>query len=205
MVDGGSDSALSQQIRWSRHVAVYDDGERSGQTHQVLGTALLTTLHLISQAGELKQDSKYCDLGLVMALWLKLSFQPADIPMEDEDLYWRPCVVAYAKKASIDLLKQQIAGIEESVEALKDAAAEAELDGNGDVWKWNKRVCRSCGLEHVSRLTVPQFKDLNPRGGNSHNIMMWIRQQRASAAFDGKDPLKDFSAKDLKEGNIMVA
>jgi hypothetical protein len=29
------------------------------------------------------------------------------------------------------------------------------------------------------------------------------RKERAKAAFDGKDPLADVSAKDLREGNLM--
>ena len=39
-------------------------------------------------------------------------------------------------------------------------------------------------------------------GGENYNTSKMTRQERASCAFDKKDPLADVSAKDLKEGNI---
>lgn len=59
-------------------------------------------------------------------------------------------------------------------------------------------------------LTVLQYKSYierhrgEPKGKFTHNILTMSRDQRANYAFDKKDPLAQFSAKDLKEGNIML-
>lgn len=55
------------------------------------------------------------------------------------------------------------------------------------------------------KLTTSQFKALEPVGGDEFNILRMPRMERAKLAFDKKDPLKDFSDKDLREGNLMVS
>lgn len=41
-------------------------------------------------------------------------------------------------------------------------------------------------------------------GGSNYDILKMSRSERARYAFDKKDPLKAVSAKDLREGNIMI-
>lgn len=55
------------------------------------------------------------------------------------------------------------------------------------------------------KLTASQFKALEPQGGDEYNILRMPRMERAKLAFDKKDPLKDFSDKDLREGNLMIS
>lgn len=50
-----------------------DDGERSWLTYNLLGFMFLTGLNRIDQEGELKPDSKYKDLSLVMSLWARVA------------------------------------------------------------------------------------------------------------------------------------
>lgn len=57
----------------------------------------------------------------------------------------------------------------------------------------------------LRKLTESQFKALEPRGGDEYNILRMPRMERAKLAFDKKDPLKDFSDKDLREGNLMIS
>lgn len=48
-----------------------DDGERSWLTYSLLGFMSLAGLNRIDQDGDLKPESKYKDLLLVMSLWVK--------------------------------------------------------------------------------------------------------------------------------------
>ena len=41
-------------------------------------------------------------------------------------------------------------------------------------------------------------------GGERYNILKMSREERASYAFDKKDPLADISDKALQEGNVRV-
>lgn len=64
------------------HFAEVDDGERAKSLTLVLGCALLTALSAIEQAGELKADSKYVDLTLVISYFLEWSHDLPKYGME---------------------------------------------------------------------------------------------------------------------------
>lgn len=55
-----------------------------------------------------------------------------------------------------------------------------------------------------------QFKEYmdrhraQPKGKFTFNILQMSRAERAGHAFDKKDPLAEFSEKDLKAGNLML-
>lgn len=115
-----------------------DDGARSAQSAGVIGSAVLTTLEELDRQGELKPDSKYQDLGLVMALHLKWTVFPAEIPMpEVKD--WQPHLVAYAKKAGIDLEEQGCDNLSKTIKQYKNVRT---IGGKktGDRWDFNKKV-----------------------------------------------------------------
>ncbi|KAF2176117.1 hypothetical protein K469DRAFT_682774 [Zopfia rhizophila CBS 207.26] len=49
-------------------------------------------------------------------------------------------------------------------------------------------------------------KSFGPRiSGSSYDITKMTRKERAKYAFDGKDPLKNISEKDIKQGNLALA
>ena len=114
-----------------------EDSERAGNTLQVVGIALLTALHQLDRAGELKQDSKFRDLGLVMALCLQIG---ASSPIDYME--WVPKLISYAKKAGIDLAKQGVDGLEK---VLEQEAGDGPLrkSSSEDRWKWTQKVCTS--------------------------------------------------------------
>lgn len=167
-----------------------DDGPRSSVAFGLLGTGLLTMLEYIDRMDELKPGSKYRDLGMVMALFLKMSIEPAEIPMEDEDLYWRPHLMAYAKKAGIDLGEQGIDGLDREDQPMKRFKDVEPMESNStnDRWDWTTK-----------------YQAFERRGGNSYNILKFSRQKRRHYNVFNKDPLQQFSVKDLREGNILVA
>lgn len=112
-----------------------DDGDRTGETAGVVGAALLSTLNEMDKKGELKGNSKFIDLGLVMALYLKWSVDPADIPIEEVQ-EWQPHVVAYAKKAGLDLAKQGVEPLDSTLSQHQDVAP---MSSNKD-WAYSKKV-----------------------------------------------------------------
>lgn len=135
-------SILATLANWLNHessqawVSV-DDSERAANTFQVVGCAFLTALHLIDREGELKQDSKFRDLGLVMALFLQAG---ASTPEDFMD--WAPKIILYAKRAGIDLTKQGVQGLEKTIER-EDAEGDPPLreSSSPDRWKWTQKVC----------------------------------------------------------------
>lgn len=135
-----------------------DDGEKSCETGDLLGAAILATLEELFKAGELKTDLKYIDLGLVMALHLKWSNYPAEIPLE-EVADWRPYLVGYAKTAGIDLTEQGVAGLERFLKGEMDLPKIDEIPAieknkeadDRDRWSYHKKV-RSSNQKSVSKL-----------------------------------------------------
>ncbi|CAK4032400.1 Hypothetical predicted protein [Lecanosticta acicola] len=159
-----------------------DDGEGAGKAFQVVGCALLTALNRLDREGELKPDSRFRDLGFIMALFLK-----AGVSDPDQYMDWVPKIVSYAKKADIDLAQQGCDGMEDLLAEHGGEEPMASRD-SADRWQWAK-----------------MFKALSPRGGDRYNILKMPRRERAKHAFDKKDPLKDWSDKDLQEGNLEIA
>jgi len=119
--------------------AAHDDGDRESETWGISGCAILTVLNELDRADRLKPDSKFQDLSLVMAMALKWSADQEDYGYDEEHLEWRNSVVAYAKKAGIDLVAT--APLHDAQE-LVDGVDEVEDLGNtkADLWDWKKKV-----------------------------------------------------------------
>ncbi|KAI1258102.1 hypothetical protein MGN70_001148 [Eutypa lata] len=172
-----------------------DDGELFTATNEMIDLMFVTVLNELDQANLLKSDSRIKDLGLVMACFLQWS----DIQEEfgatgDEGGVDLPKeIIAYAKKAGIDLKNVGLHGIKEKLEQHGYDAVEP-LSGNAkaDRWAWKKKF-------------TAFKKDNGITAGEKYNILKMSRKERASYAFDKKDPLKSVSEKDLREGNIMPA
>lgn len=118
-----------------------DDGERVCQRMKVVGCMFLSALDAIDHAGALKVSSRFRDLGLVMSLYLNWSWGLEDYGVGDDgECEWRRAIVAYAKKAGIDLL-QEGAG-SDFRRAFEEYGRVPPLKSSAKVgrWKWPKTV-----------------------------------------------------------------
>ena len=103
-----------------------EDGERACELVGLFGCAFLTALDCVDKAGKLTKDSELRNLGLVMSIYLSWSFDLEDYGIEGECVEWRKSVIAYAKRADIDLEAtgyhsvQKVLPKYSSVKALKD-------------------------------------------------------------------------------------
>ena len=79
-----------------------DDGDKTCKMIGVLGCALLTALSAIDRAGELKPDSRFLDLALVIDHFLELSYDLPDCGIEGTCVSWRKEAVAILIKAKLD-------------------------------------------------------------------------------------------------------
>ncbi|RYP93357.1 hypothetical protein DL770_000546 [Monosporascus sp. CRB-9-2] len=170
-----------------------DDGELLSKTISMIGLAFLAMLNELDLAKLLKADSRIKDLGLVMACYLEWSQVSNEYADDESDVDLPETIVAYAKKAGIELENAGVYGLKEKLSSIEEEKGEIEaLSGNAkaDRWAWKKRF--------------NAFKrDHGITAGEKYNILKMSRKERASHAFDKKDPLKDVSDKDLREGNIM--
>ena len=66
-----------------------EDGDTTIEQYRVIGSAFLTALHALDRAGELKADSKFSDLALVISLFLQFACGLEDYGIEEDDSDWR--------------------------------------------------------------------------------------------------------------------
>jgi hypothetical protein len=190
---------IGTQIIWSytypaNLIPGNEDGEKVQALTELIGYALLRALAALDHASEIKADTAFLDLPLVITYLLSWS---ADLPqygIEGEAVAWRAPAVAYFKKAKFDPSKG-LPGTEKLIEDAKPSdASKLPAPTEKNPWRWNQRL--------------KEYKDLHgtPRiGGTNYDITKMSRKQRAEYAFDGKDPLADVDEKDLKAGNLDFA
>ncbi|KAF2624233.1 hypothetical protein BU25DRAFT_493829 [Macroventuria anomochaeta] len=128
---------------------------------------------------------------------LKFSDGLHDYGTEGDAVKWRPHAAAYFKKGKFASDKG-ISNTEKIRETAK-GGSEAKLakKTDKDPGSWDKM------LKSYKRTRGAGGK--NPIGGTKYNITKMSRKERASHAFDKKDPLADVSEKDLKEGDLDFA
>jgi len=175
-----------------------DDGERVEKTANLIGRAFLEALNELDLAGKLKPDSEFKDLALIMSMFLQwgADLEGADLE-ENNDLIWQKEVLAYSKKAGIDLESSGCHGMRKLLETYGERFDEIEaLEGaaKSNKWEW-KQYFKDFHDEYAIRGSL---------GGEQYNIMLFSRQKRAKHAFDKKDPLAGFSEKDLKSGKLAI-
>ncbi|EME85542.1 uncharacterized protein MYCFIDRAFT_88531 [Pseudocercospora fijiensis CIRAD86] len=168
----------------------------------MIGCVILTALNELDRIGQLKADSKFLDLGHVMALYLLFSKTHDATEIEDpaldsdgdgedgdgedaETIDWQNALVAYAEKAGIDLSDQGVSGIDEVF---------GEVTGYTDFgkakverWKWTE-LLREYREDYLWRPTILALPTDNI-GGDQYDITKWEPERRAKYAFDHKDPL----------------
>ena len=73
-----------------------------------------------------------------------------------------------------------------------------------------KRYVFVSSTKEMIQLTVQQYKEYTSRfghggkiGGNAFRIVDWTRSERASYAYDKKDPIDDEAIKALKSGLVL--
>lgn len=127
-----------------------DDGERWATTTHLIGLAFLETLNCLDQAKKLtptSPEATFKDLGLVMSLYLVWGLEIEGMGADEEEQSdWRKQVIAYAKKAGIDLVEEGCFGMSETLETYKKsygniAALKDATKGQTNMrWKWRKFV-----------------------------------------------------------------
>lgn len=183
----------------------------------LLGCALLTALSALASAGELSPESRYLDLPLVISQYLHLSSSIPQYGIEGPYVSWRREVVKYFKQAQLDpskgLSNTQVyldklenasnyytlkydsknddAGQEdEEEEESEDVCLHLKHGTSKDPWAWGVTFKRYMKMYFAG----PHFQQ--------YDITKMTRAERAKYAFDGKDPLKKISVKDL-QNNLL--
>lgn len=201
-----------------------EDGESVSQLLGVMGCAVVTVLAAIERAGELKPDSRFLDLALVIGYYVDFCYDLPAYGFEGEAVTWRKHAVEYFKKANLDpakataTTKQRMEKIEKGDDELdeEEPTDGAEKENTSPKSATGKRKRGSAGASEDANKEDDTWgwdksfqkykKDHDPKmGGNHYDITKMSRAERKEAAFDGKDPLAGVSAKDLKADLVDVA
>lgn len=118
-----------------------DDGARTSELIGLIGCAFLMMLTTLDKEGQLTKNSEIKDLGLIISLYLKYSNGLEAYGIDEEELEWRPTLVAFAKKAGIDLAVGGCDGIKDALEEEGDVYAD-KLKGVEKRFSWAKNVSR---------------------------------------------------------------
>lgn len=110
-----------------------DDGDLFNDTVGMIELMFVTMLNELDLANLLKHNSRIKDLGLVMACYIQWSDageSGSEFPQQ---------IIAYAKKAGIDLGNVGLYGMKEKLEEYEKVEP---LSGNAkaDRWAWKKKV-----------------------------------------------------------------
>jgi hypothetical protein len=159
----------------------------------------------------LKPDSEVKNLGLVMAMYIKLavSIRPDYLISDDEDdkkpkkgskkLFKFNCarfddyVLAYAKKYNIKLLGPS------DIDDLVAELEEVDLPAAGD----DPRGWTGAFKEYVRDRGVSQPGKKARIGGDNLDITTWSKAERTAHSFTKKDPLGKKEIDAIKEGMVL--
>ncbi|KAF2116787.1 hypothetical protein BDV96DRAFT_645194 [Lophiotrema nucula] len=171
-------------------------GQKTCALTALMGCALLTALSAIKDAKEPKANSKFVDLPLVLSCWLEFSHDLPDYGIEGDAVFWRSEVASYFEKASLDANKSATT----AAKRLRDLAEENDEEDaykskrtKKDPWAWAARF-REYKRDHAVDIAKSKY-----------DITKTSKQERASYAYNGKDPLADVPAHVLKQGLLDFA
>ncbi|CAO2651009.1 Nn.00g093060.m01.CDS01 [Neocucurbitaria sp. VM-36] len=188
-----------------------------------MGCAVLTMMSAIDQAGELKPDSKFLDLTLVIGEFLAAVEGLPDYAIEGECVYRAKDAVALFKKGKLDPEKAlfgtaaTLKAIETSSNYGKGVSAGGDKDSedasgkeSDTSGKKRKRGAKSNAAENDPwqwKAKFKAYKDMQGKtlGGEKYDITKMSSAARKEASYDGKDPLAGVSAKDLKNNLLDFA
>ncbi|KAF9698365.1 hypothetical protein EKO04_003417 [Ascochyta lentis] len=174
-----------------------ENGEKTQAVIGLVGYALLRGLAALDFADELKPDTSFPDIPIVITSLLEFSSDLPEYGIENKAVNWRPHAAAYFKKGNFPTEK----GISNTEKILESASGGSEDElakkTEKDPWGWGwDKMLKAYKQSHGSGGKI---------GGAKYDITKMSRKQRASHAFDKKDPLAGISDKDLKEGNLDLA
>ena len=118
-------------------------GGRVETLTSLIGCAILSALNALDRLDELKEDSAFRDLGLVMAMYLQFSLQAIDGTThwnQGDEVDWQLAVIQYAANAGIKLTDQGVAGLEDIVKVYKRVPISGKVTASR--WKWAESVSR---------------------------------------------------------------
>jgi hypothetical protein len=133
-----------------------DHSERTQRIMAICGCVIITALNELDRIGQLKKDSQFLNLGYVMAIFLLRGIDLEDLLGEGTNIEypqsgdrerhfgvvdWAGVVIAYAKKADIDLSHQGVAGLGEILE--RTTAANLDEPAKAERWQWTALVSGS--------------------------------------------------------------
>lgn len=171
-----------------------EDGEKTEAVIGLVGHALIRGLAALDSADQLKPDTDFPDIPIVITSLLHFSHGLEDYGIEGGDK-WRPHATTCFQKGKFANDKG-ISNVEKILETAK-GGSEAKLPKKDakDPWGWDKTL-KAYKKQHGTGRGGGQI------GGFKYDITRMSRKERASLAFDKKDPLADVNDKDLKEGVI---
>lgn len=201
-----------------------DSADAPHDTLVLVGRQFLAMLARLEHLNLLKPDSEVKNLGLIMALYIKLAatediFDFHDDTDEikknngtDETFTFVPSefpsyILAYAKKYNIKLV--EATGVDKVIEDLDD---EVELpERSRDEHPLSDLLCDPWDLKGASKEYVEKHAiDYDGRrglkthlGGDYLDITTWTSAERKNASFDGKDPLGKEEIDAIKKGMVL--
>jgi hypothetical protein len=171
-----------------------EDGEKTEAIICLIGQALIRGLAALDSADQLKPDTDFLDIPTVIMSLLQSSHGLEDYGIEGSDR-WRPHAATYFKKGRLRP-EMSTSNTPVILEASK-SGSEAKLPKKDakDLWGVDKTL-EAYKKKHGTGKGGGQI------GRYKYDITRMSRKERASHAFDTKDPLVDASDKDLKGGNL---
>lgn len=139
-------SALGYFLNHDVHDGIWmevSDRPRVIELAGLIGCAILSALNTLDRLEELKEDSAFRDLGIVMALFLKFS---QDIPTgpiyinEGVETDWQEAIIQYAAKAGIEVTDQGVTNIEDLVDDCESTGVPISGKATASRWHWTKTV-----------------------------------------------------------------
>lgn len=205
-------------------ITMSEDGESVVGILDLVGCAALTVLTAIEKAGELKPDSRFLDLALVIGYYIEFCYDLFAYELVSEIETLRKHIVEYFKKANLDPTKAT-ARTKNRIERLEQRGDESgENVTTEDAGKENESPKLAAGKRKRGSTSASENADEeedtwgwdksfqkykkahDPKmGGNNYDITKMTRAERKAKAFDGKDPLAGVSAKDLIEDLLDFA
>jgi hypothetical protein len=191
-------------------------------TNSLIVRMFLSMLAKLESRDLLKPDSEVKDLGVVMALYIKLfseysdGFLGDDFDISEDDLSedeppkkkrskkafsidlnsFDAYLLAYARKHNVEL--RGPSNINSLVNDLEDIDLPA---AKGDPWGWAAAL-----KDYKLKNGVPSYAfrgQYRKIGGDALDITTWSSAERKKHSFDKKDPLGKKEIEALKEGLIM--
>lgn len=158
----------------------------------------------------LDENAAVKNLGLIMALYIKIASIFRNVCLLDEDkeeictkpsrFTWTPdrfddYVNAYAAKFGITLR-----GLDDIEELTADLDTDVSLPALQGCWGWS-RSFESYEKRYAS--SPPMGPSQSQIGGDGLDIITWTGAERKRYNFDRKDPLSAAILKDIKKGMVM--